>query len=161
MARRSCRTLGNTEGVVRVPPHHLSHYWVNQMRRCPFQFTALASLVVAASAVSAAPLNKCTVNGTITYQQGLCPSDQVRKTPTVQELNAAEKRKPHVAASAPTRGAAAPRLPVTPSFTCDGRVYCSQMSSCAEAKYFLANCAGVKMDGDKNGIPCEKQWCVR
>ena len=45
------------------------------------------------------------------------------------------------------------------SYKCDGRVYCSQMTSCAEAKFFLANCPGVKMDGDNDGIPREKQWC--
>jgi hypothetical protein len=45
------------------------------------------------------------------------------------------------------------------SFKCDGRVYCSQMTSCAEAKLFLENCPGVKMDGDNDGIPCERQWC--
>ena len=45
------------------------------------------------------------------------------------------------------------------SFKCDGRIYCSQMTSCAEAKFFLANCPGVKMDGDNDGIPCERQWC--
>ena len=44
-------------------------------------------------------------------------------------------------------------------FHCDGRTYCSQMTSCAEAKYFLAHCPDVKMDGDHDGIPCEKQWC--
>jgi hypothetical protein len=44
-------------------------------------------------------------------------------------------------------------------FKCDGRVYCSQMTSCAEATFFLKNCPGTKMDGDNNGIPCEKQWC--
>jgi len=44
-------------------------------------------------------------------------------------------------------------------FRCDGRTYCSQMTSCAEAKYFLAHCPNVKMDGDHNGIPCERQWC--
>ena len=49
----------------------------------------------------------------------------------------------------------------TLSFKCDSRKYCSQMTSCAEATYFLANCPGVKMDGDKNGVPCEKQWCTR
>ncbi|MBS0505928.1 MAG: excalibur calcium-binding domain-containing protein [Proteobacteria bacterium] len=43
---------------------------------------------------------------------------------------------------------------------CDGRTHCSQMSSCEEAKYFLKNCPGVKMDGDGNGIPCERQWCT-
>jgi hypothetical protein len=47
----------------------------------------------------------------------------------------------------------------TPTFSCDGRVSCSQMTSCAEAKYFLSHCSGVKMDGDKDGVPCEQQWC--
>ena len=44
-------------------------------------------------------------------------------------------------------------------FRCDGRTYCSQMSSCAEATFFLNHCPGVKMDGNNDGIPCEKQWC--
>jgi hypothetical protein len=44
-------------------------------------------------------------------------------------------------------------------FQCDGRVYCSQMTSCEEAEFFLANCLGVKMDGGGDGVPCEKQWC--
>jgi hypothetical protein len=46
-------------------------------------------------------------------------------------------------------------------FKCDGRVYCSEMTSCEEAMYFLHNCPGVKMDGEGDGIPCEKQWCGR
>ncbi|SFV54717.1 Cold shock domain family protein [hydrothermal vent metagenome] len=45
------------------------------------------------------------------------------------------------------------------SYKCDGRTRCTQMRSCAEAKFFLANCKGVMMDGDGNGIPCESQWC--
>lgn len=45
------------------------------------------------------------------------------------------------------------------SFSCDGRVYCSEMTSCAEAEYFLENCPGVKMDGGGDGVPCERQWC--
>ena len=44
-------------------------------------------------------------------------------------------------------------------FSCDGRVYCSQMTSCEEAKFFLAHCSGTKMDGDGDGIPCEQQFC--
>ena len=45
---------------------------------------------------------------------------------------------------------------------CDGRTRCSQMTSCEEAKFFLAHCPNVKMDGGRhNGIPCEKQWCGR
>ncbi len=46
-------------------------------------------------------------------------------------------------------------------YRCDGRTHCSQMTSCAEATYFLKNCPGVKMDGDNDGIPCEEQWCKR
>lgn len=45
------------------------------------------------------------------------------------------------------------------NFKCDGRTYCSQMTSCEEATFFLRNCPGVKMDGNNDGIPCEKQWC--
>jgi hypothetical protein len=56
--------------------------------------------------------------------------------------------------------AAAPQYAVErPDFRCDGRVYCSQMTSCAEARYFLKHCPGVKMDGEGDGNPCEGQWC--
>jgi hypothetical protein len=44
-------------------------------------------------------------------------------------------------------------------FHCDGRTRCSEMTSCAEAMYFLKNCPDVKMDGEGDGVPCEKQWC--
>ena len=44
-------------------------------------------------------------------------------------------------------------------YKCDGRTRCSQMRSCAEAKFFLANCKGVMMDIGKDGVPCESQWC--
>ena len=44
-------------------------------------------------------------------------------------------------------------------FKCDGRTYCSHMTSCAEAKYFIKHCPNTKMDGDRDGVPCESQWC--
>ena len=44
-------------------------------------------------------------------------------------------------------------------FRCDGRQYCSQMISCEEAKFFIQHCPDTKMDGDHDGVPCEKQWC--
>ena len=47
------------------------------------------------------------------------------------------------------------------SFQCDGRMYCSQMSSCAEATFFLNHCPNTKMDGDHDGIPCEQQLCAQ
>ncbi len=33
------------------------------------------------------------------------------------------------------------------------------MTSCAEATYFLQHCPDVKMDGNNDGVPCERQWC--
>lgn len=59
--------------------------------------------------------------------------------------------------SAPTSTSAAP----TAAFRCDGRTHCSEMTSCAEATFFLRNCPNVKMDGDGDGVPCEMQWCSR
>ena len=56
---------------------------------------------------------------------------------------------------APLRPASAP---AQPQFRCDGRTHCSQMGSFAEAQYFLANCPGTKMDGDRDGEPCERQF---
>lgn len=44
-------------------------------------------------------------------------------------------------------------------FTCDGRTHCSQMTSCAEATWYINNCPGMQMDGDHDGVPCEQQLC--
>jgi cold shock CspA family protein len=46
------------------------------------------------------------------------------------------------------------------TYTCDGRTHCSQMTSCAEATFFLRNCPNVQMDGNNDGVPCEQQWCT-
>lgn len=44
-------------------------------------------------------------------------------------------------------------------FSCDGRQHCSEMRSCADAMWVLRNCPNTKVDGDNDGIPCERQWC--
>ncbi|NRD75812.1 excalibur calcium-binding domain-containing protein [Shewanella sp. VB17] len=47
-------------------------------------------------------------------------------------------------------------------FSCEeGKQHCSQMRSCSEAKYYLylKNCPYTKMDGDSDGIHCERQHC--
>jgi hypothetical protein len=44
-------------------------------------------------------------------------------------------------------------------FRCAGKQHCSEMESCAEARFYLQSCPDTKMDGDEDGIPCEKQWC--
>ncbi|MEO7244345.1 MAG: excalibur calcium-binding domain-containing protein [Rubrivivax sp.] len=48
---------------------------------------------------------------------------------------------------------------VAAGLTCDGRKRCTQMRSCEEATWFLQHCPGVEMDGDRDGVPCEQQWC--
>lgn len=45
------------------------------------------------------------------------------------------------------------------NYSCDGRTHCSQMTSCDEAKFYLKNCPNTEMDGDGDGVPCERQWC--
>ena len=143
--------------------------------------TFVGGLFVVTTSVNAQQMFKCKVNGTVTYQQDPCPGVQFRKPPSVLELNASEKkRREAVATTAPEKAAIVQEkaiitleksasIPFNPPaastlssrFSCDGRRHCSQMKSCAEAHFFLANCPGVKMDGDKDGIPCEEQWCTR
>jgi hypothetical protein len=138
---------------------------------------------------TAAPFYKCTINGSITYQDDPCPSGAAKKEITAEQLNAQQQKKLREMGGGPSGASSASQgiqrspsqvvvpgnsdavqrdrpqasgtrvEPVLNSFRCDGRKFCSQMTSCAEAKYFLANCPGAKMDGDGNGIPCESQWC--
>ena len=63
--------------------------------------------------------------------------------------------------AAPLRApdATLPALAPASDFRCDGRTECSQMTSCAEAEYFRANCPNTRMDGNRDGEPCEQQWC--
>ncbi|MNQ45464.1 Excalibur calcium-binding domain protein [compost metagenome] len=75
-------------------------------------------------------------------------------SPELQSWAEARLSNPQITATV----VAAPK-PVSAPVKCDGRKYCSQMTSCAEAKNFLQNCPGMKMDGDNDGIPCEAQWC--
>lgn len=52
------------------------------------------------------------------------------------------------------------RTQATPRFQCEaGKIHCSHMSSCAEATFYIQHCPNTQMDGDDDGIPCERQWC--
>ncbi|MFC5705618.1 cold shock domain-containing protein [Aeromonas eucrenophila] len=76
----------------------------------------------------------------------------------------AESSSPPPASSPASAGVSAfESAPPAPTFIkqCDGRQYCSQMTSCEEATWFLRNCPNMKMDGEGDGIPCEDQWCNR
>ncbi len=57
-----------------------------------------------------------------------------------------------------------PKVNISPSaspqkYQCAGKTRCSEMNSCEEATFYLQNCPNVQIDGDGDGIPCEKQWC--
>ena len=83
--------------------------------------------------------------------QDLSSSDSVDTTTAARELHHAEVED--------SIESALPGSPEPSRFTCDGRTHCSQMDSCAEAMFFLEKCPGVEMDGDNDGVPCERQWC--
>lgn len=135
-------------------------------------FLLAAAFVLIGAKVSdsfAAQVNKCVIDGKVTYQSTPCPTGQQRPPPTVEQLNR-ERQDQRRAASSPTvttlpnasgasTGVAASPVLSPTQTRCDGRKYCSQMTSCPEAKYFLANCPGVEMDGDHDGIPCRQQCC--
>ncbi|OYT89791.1 MAG: calcium-binding protein [Burkholderiales bacterium PBB6] len=135
--------------------------------------TAVLSMVIAFASTSVAAANKCMIDGTVTFQQAPCPAEEAGPRPSIQQLNAeAKKRAATASASVPASVSAAAPAPASPpvkarpaapagpsAFHCDGRRFCSQMTSCAEAKYFLAHCPAVVMDGNGDGVPCEQQWC--
>ena len=61
-----------------------------------------------------------------------------------------------------TASAPAARAPTAPTpaasssgFTCAGKRYCREMSSCEEAKFYLAQCGLTTIDGNRDGTPCE------
>lgn len=60
----------------------------------------------------------------------------------------------------PPVAAPADTPPSPAGYRCDGRAHCSQMTSCAEATWFIHHCPGTQMDGDHDGVPCEQQWCT-
>lgn len=46
---------------------------------------------------------------------------------------------------------------VNVTFTCQGKTHCTQMTSYKEALFYLKYCPNVKIDGDRDGMPCERQ----
>lgn len=43
----------------------------------------------------------------------------------------------------------------TSSFTCSGKTKCGDMISCEEARFYYTQCGVGRLDGDKDGVPCE------
>lgn len=61
------------------------------------------------------------------------------------------------AAPAPTASASStPAATASGGFSCSGKRYCREMTSCEEAKFSLTRCGVGSLDGNKDGVPCEK-----
>ena len=58
--------------------------------------------------------------------------------------------------SSPAAGAPVAAPTASGGFSCSGKRYCKEMSSCEEAKFYLTTCGLGSLDGDKDGVPCEK-----
>jgi endonuclease YncB( thermonuclease family) len=54
--------------------------------------------------------------------------------------------------SAPAQSRPAP----TDTFSCGSKRYCTQMSSCTEAQFYFRQCGLMRLDGDHDGVPCER-----
>lgn len=49
--------------------------------------------------------------------------------------------------------------PRASGFQCGTKTVCRQMTSCEEARYFLTQCGVGSLDGDNDGVPCERGPC--
>lgn len=62
-----------------------------------------------------------------------------------------------VAAPAATTVAPTPAAATTAAgFACGTKRYCRDMTSCEEARFYLTQCGLTSLDGDHDGVPCEK-----
>lgn len=48
-----------------------------------------------------------------------------------------------------------PKAAKASGFECGGKSKCGQMTSCAEARFYLEQCGVSRLDRDKDGVPCE------
>lgn len=139
--------------------------------------TLLLAFILLYTASSMAAVYKCTdAHGGMVYSDRPCSSDAKNKTKEPQApapLKSEQSSTTKAADKIKTFSRPGSNSPAQPNssaardtseyksqkYICDGRIYCSQMTSCEEATFFINNCPNTKMDGNHDGIPCEKQWC--
>ena len=98
---------------------------------------------------------KCTTASGRIYYGDVPAGVSCKKTELVEDTVTILKSRQEPATMKP----APMKLQNRTTMRCDGRTHCSEMRSCEEAVFFLNNCPSTKMDGDLDGVPCEKQWC--
>jgi endonuclease YncB( thermonuclease family) len=56
----------------------------------------------------------------------------------------------------PSRPATPPQASGGAGMSCGSKRYCTQMTSCAEAQFHFRQCGLSRLDGDGDGVPCER-----
>lgn len=85
-------------------------------------------------------------------RRGLWALPEAQRTPP-WEWRAAERPAQGRTAAQPASPPAMSR-PAASGFTCGAKRYCREMTSCAEARFYLSQCGLSRLDGDRDGIPC-------
>lgn len=127
----------------------------------------LALFILATLPPANAAIYKCLQdNGAVLYSDTPCNNKDSDTPVTIQESVVNEKAWWEQLEDAITSMVSSdeesepgPRSQTNPDYHCAGKIYCSQMRSCNEAMFYLENCPGVRIDGNHDGIPCERQWC--
>jgi endonuclease YncB( thermonuclease family) len=89
-------------------------------------------------------------------RRGLWALPEAEQTPP-WEWRAAERNggssRPSDAAPTPAPARSTPAA--SSGFSCGAKQYCREMTSCAEARFYLNQCGLSRLDGDRDGVPCE------
>lgn len=93
-------------------------------------------------------------------KRGLWALPEAEQTPPWewrQMAQATRRERDPVQTDTPPPAPSTPRTsrPTNSGFTCGGKTVCREMSSCAEARFYLEQCGLTRLDRDRDGIPCE------
>lgn len=93
------------------------------------------------------------------WRRGMRPPPYPPAAPRPQSFSASPV--PAVAAPLPASAPASAPGAATgvAGFQCGTKTVCRQMLSCEEARYFLTRCGVGSLDGDGDGVPCERGPC--
>ncbi|MDO4683421.1 MAG: thermonuclease family protein [Lautropia sp.] len=76
---------------------------------------------------------------------------QVQASPAQVQLQPQVPMQPQAQARTKTR----PQPVRLDTFSCQGKRFCREMKSCAEARFYLTQCGVSRLDRDRDGRPCE------
>lgn len=84
-------------------------------------------------------------------QRGLWALPEAQRVPPWEWRRTGQQQLP----SSQTHDAVSQQPKSSTGFSCGSKRYCREMSSCAEARFYLEQCGLSRLDGDHDGVPCE------